>query len=284
MSPLPQVYAYRDVGSMGPRTRWKPRKMFCTSEPRHGDQPGELCVGKFCQGRQGAAAMISEIVCRHLLASVGVAVLDALIIHASETFARSWNDTPAMPFRIVPGVYFGTRYRGDAIPIGAPAPVPLNQIYDLQQIIDLWVSDTLVGNIDRTVFGNVLMVPRAKSKFIFIAADQSDCFCGSVPFSDGTWRAQLRVRPRSECIFIPDAVGLGGGARVVRESIERTRIALTRIRASFEDVPQAWWEAAQIEPNSIEQELWRRHESLPEILRLREWGDLNYEQYNIPIL
>jgi hypothetical protein len=163
--------------------------------------------------------------------------------------------------------------------------VPLNQVYDLQQIIDLWVSDTLVGNIDRTVFGNVLMVPRGKNKFIFIAADQSDCFCGSGPFSDGTWQERLRVRPSSDCVYIPDAIGAGGGARVVRTSIEKTRLALTRISVGFEDVPRAWWEAAQVEPNSIERELWRRHEALPEILRLREWGDLNYEQFdNIPIL
>jgi hypothetical protein len=246
---------------MGP-TRWAPRRVFCTSQPDHADQPGDLCVVKFCQGRQGAAAMISEVVCRHLLMSVGVPVLDARIVAASEFFASSWNDAPGMPFKIVPGSYFGTIFKEGAIPIEDPPPVPVDKVSNLRQIIDLWATDTLVGNIDRTVFGNILMQPR-KMKFTLIASDQSDCFCGSRPFSDGTWAELIHSRPAADCVFVPEAIGLAGGAQAVRVAIDKVRVALNGIAVAFSDVPGQWWQAAMIDPDQIERELWKDIKRFP---------------------
>src|SRR5882757_4077741 len=82
LPPLDQVYAYRDVQSMGP-TRWVPRKIFCTARADHADAPGEAFVVKFCQGRDGAAAMISELICGGLFRAAGIEVLDPVSVHAS---------------------------------------------------------------------------------------------------------------------------------------------------------------------------------------------------------
>jgi hypothetical protein len=59
--------------------------------------------------------MISEVVCRRLFEAAGILVLDAVIVEASESFARSWNEM-AMPTRIEPGEYFGTLYLEDVLP------------------------------------------------------------------------------------------------------------------------------------------------------------------------
>lgn len=154
MPPLPRVYAYRDHGPIMEAARWKPRKVYCTQEPDHSDQPGVLCVVKLCQGLEGAAAMISEVVCRGIFQSGGIRVLDAKLVHASENFASSWRSTPGMPFEICAGLYFGTTHRGDVI---AGPPPAFADVREPQEIVDIWVFDSWVCNLDRTTEGNLLM-------------------------------------------------------------------------------------------------------------------------------
>ena len=148
MAALPRVYAYRDHGTMGP-TRWSPRKTICTSDANHAEQPGQVYVAKFCQGKNGAAAMISEIVCRRLFEVAGILVLDAVIVNASESFARSWNEME-MPYRIEPGEYFGTLYLEDVL--AGPAS-EADSLDDLRDIVLIWVVDALRFRDRREVSG-----------------------------------------------------------------------------------------------------------------------------------
>ena len=77
------VYAYRDNGWMSRLTRWKPRRVYCTEDANHRDEPGIEHVVKFRQGKIGAAALISEVVCGGLLAAGGVPALDGRLVSVS---------------------------------------------------------------------------------------------------------------------------------------------------------------------------------------------------------
>ncbi len=41
------VHAYRDNGWMSRLTRWKPRRVYCTDDANHRDEPGVEHVVKF---------------------------------------------------------------------------------------------------------------------------------------------------------------------------------------------------------------------------------------------
>src|SRR5437899_2088703 len=56
-------------------TRWKPRRVFCTEDPNHRDEPGVEHVVKFRQGKVGTAALISEVLCGGLLDAGGALAL-----------------------------------------------------------------------------------------------------------------------------------------------------------------------------------------------------------------
>ncbi len=179
MPPLTRVYAYRDAGPMGP-TRWAPRRTVCTTTPDHTDLPGELYVAKFCQGAHGAAAMISEVVCRELFRAGGLHVLDAVIVVASPSFAESWNNTNETELPITPGLYFGTVYVPD---VWGGSLESLKQAETPSHLSLTWLFDSLVCNIDRNVRGNLILIPKGTPpKLRVLPADNSDCFCGSLCF------------------------------------------------------------------------------------------------------
>jgi hypothetical protein len=278
---LPRVYAYRDHGSMGP-TRWEPRKTICTSDPGHAEQPGQVYVAKFCQGGSGAAAMISEVVCRRLFEAAGILVLDAVIVDASESFARSWNEM-GRRFRIEPGEYFGTLFLEDVLP--GPA-LEADDLDDLRDIVLIWAMDALVGNLDRNVWGNMLLKPIVRSgKLQLIAADQSDCFCGSGVFADGSWRTRMEQQRAIGPKLLIEAIGATGGQAGILRAIELTAQALNAIGSACEQVPPAWWEKASINPDEIEGVLRNRLRALPNLLDIERWGTFDYGQYEgIPLL
>ncbi len=232
MPPLPRVFAYRDAGPMGP-TRWQPRKTICTQTREHTDLPGELYVVKFCQGQAGAAAMISEVVCQALFHAGGMFVLDAVVVEASEAFANGWNDTVGTEVndgtndpspRISAGAYFGTVYLSDVY------DGPLTSIEDVEKpehLVLIWVFDCLVCNIDRTVRGNLILLPHGRQrKLRLVAADHSDCFCGSTEFSAGTWRDLMMRRARVGGLLVPQAIRAVGGEEGLLQAIQTARFAL----------------------------------------------------------
>src|SRR6202020_1280642 len=156
MSSLPRVFAYRDHEPTIDLARWKPHKVYCTQRVDHVDQPGVLFVVKFCQGRKGAAAMVAEVVCRALLSYGGQRVLEAFTVSASRNFSFSWNANSACPFPIVPGLYFGTRFRDD---VESGPPTRVNMVHTIEDIVDLWAFDSWLCNLDRATEGNMLLQP-----------------------------------------------------------------------------------------------------------------------------
>ena len=226
--------------------------------------------------------MISEVVCRRLFEAAGILVLDAVIVDASESFARSWNKVE-MPFRIEAGEYFGTLYLEDVLAGPASDADSLN---DLREIVLIWVVDALVCNLDRNVWGNVLLKPLGRSgKLRLIAADQSDCFCGSGVFADGSWRTRMQRERAIGPKLLIEAVAATGGQAGILKAIEVTAQALQAIGSAFDQVPADWWAKASIGPGEIEEVLSNRIRALPNLLDIEKWGTFDYGQHEgIPLL
>ncbi len=98
--------AYLDIGSMADYTRWKPRQVFCTEQPDHQDTPGELHVVKYRQGKAGACALISEVVCGQLLRLADIPAVEGRLVFASDDFAARYQSIPDVPYRVEPGWAF----------------------------------------------------------------------------------------------------------------------------------------------------------------------------------
>src|SRR5882724_8189004 len=95
------VYAYIDQGAMMGGTRWKQRRIDCTRTPDHADMPGSEHVVKLGTGPNGAAAMVSEVVCAGLLAGGGLRTLECRLVHVGIGFAAAYSDTPDAPAGVV---------------------------------------------------------------------------------------------------------------------------------------------------------------------------------------
>lgn len=280
MPPLVEVYAYRDDASMGP-TRWKAHKIFCTTTADQADTPGVAHVVKFCQGRDGAAAMISEVLCAVIYEAGGINTLQPVAVHATPSFAESWNQNTDTDSKIEPGLYFGTVFRDDVMP-GPPGKV--SQVDSLGELFDIWIFDCWVCNIDRCNLGNVLMSPTRRGTWKMIASDQSDCFCGASSFGSEGWRERMLGRGRCEGILVPECIAHHAGVVGLTPRIQKCRVAMDSFGAAVDQVPPQWWVTAGIDPEEVEETLWERLDRLPQVLRIEEYGEFDYEQFNVPIL
>ena len=226
--------------------------------------------------------MISEVVCRVLFQAAGLLVLEAAVVHASQNFADSWNGTD-MPIKMEPGDYFGTVYVDDVI----PGPLrDFASVEDPGEIVQMWVIDCLICNLDRNLWGNCLLKFGARTKKCrLIPADQSDCFCGSGALADGSWRSRMERQGAVGVGLLPQAVAALGGAAGIQAAVEKAENAIRKVGEAFDQVPNAWWDAASIKPEEVEESLWNRARALPNLLNIEMWGTFNYGEYEgIPIL
>lgn len=269
------VYAYRDDGWMADLTRWKPRRVHCTQRPDHSDRPGVLHAVKYRQGKEGTAALISEVLCNKLLRAGGVLVLDARLVHVSPEFAASYVTKTEIPYTINVGLHFGTVLRGD---VGDGPPPSINTVADPRDILDIWAFDSWLCNTDRNTHGNLLLALDRSGKFRLIAADQSDCFGGAGRLADGGWQTRLAGSNRAETVDFWDAAILqAGGASALRDSVEKVRRAWGVIDEAIGAVPPGWWNCASVDASLIKRALDDRLRRLPDILNIEQWEGLNNE-------
>lgn len=267
--PLPIVYAYRDEGAQSVVTRWKPRRVSCTLQADHSDEPGDLYVVKFLQGQTGAAALISEVVCTTLYRSAGLATLDPVIVRASRSFAASLIGNSAIPYEIVPGDHFGTVHRSD---VEAGPPPNYGYLANPSQIIRLWVFDSWVNDIDREKDGNILLTAAGSGKFGVVAADQSDCFCGAATFCSSDFLGKmLRTKRAPSVSFLATVIFHHGGPAAIREAIREVRDCVQHIPSALDLVPPPWWEVSKIAPALIDNVLTSRARHLEDILKPDDW-------------
>ncbi len=272
-SSLPVVYGYRDVGAMmGGLTRWKPRRVICTTDSEHRDQPGREYVVKYAQGQDGTAALISETVCHGLLEAGGLSTLEAAIVEVSERLSASYRAT-GLPFPVEPGQHFGTVWRDDVTP--AP-PAHYEDLDDPSEIIDVWVFDSWLMNIDREVHGNLLMCHReSRSGWTLIPADQSDCFGGATVLQSGAYRVSAASwgRATSHSGMLQRAI-LDNGPSAITAAIDKARSSFIQIENVLRRVPANWWVRAGVSSEEVRECLSGRLKGLETIMGVREWEGL----------
>jgi hypothetical protein len=253
-------------------TRWKPRKVYCTVQADHGDQPGTEHVVKFRQGKPGTAAVISEVVATQLLAAGGVPVLDGRLIDASPGFAASYLGKMDVSYSIVAGLHYGTVLRHD---VENGPPTAIGDLDDPEEVLDLWVFDSWLCTTDRILEGNVLMTPVSSTKVRLIAADQSDCFGGAGRLADGSWKKVLAERGAAESVsFLQRVIFEVGGVSAIKAAIAKVRMAAGQMRQAMGSVPPAWLQAAGVDPGELTTALDARQRRLEDILNIKNWEGL----------
>lgn len=274
--PLPRVYAYRDEGPMASNlTRWKPRQVFCTRQPDHGDKPGERYVVKYRQGRPGTCALISEVVCGCLLRSAGIPSVECSLVHVSQSLAARYRSMSEMLYRVEPEWHFGSLFHDRGTP-GELRALALTDLSAPQETVDLWVFDTWVCNIDRTVHGNIIRVP-AGEKIGLVAVDQSECFSGSGCLADGSWVRNLGSRGCAETAnWIDSAIYSCGGSHAIRSALSRIDAAVPNLAYAVGQVPPEWWPEAGLNQQAVEQGLRQRAGSLSRIIDLPKWEGMDH--------
>ena len=264
------VYAYRDDGAQDQKTKWKPRRVYCTSNDDHADAPGIPHVVKFAWSRESAAALISEAVCTRLLAIGGLATLDTTTVRASSTFAASCNAKSDFPYPIRAGDHFGTILRED---VEAGPPLEYDDIAEPFEVVILWVFDTWLCNIDRNVYGNTLLKAGHAGKFSIVASDQSDCFCGATNFCSAEFAKSMVKRGVAPAIKpLATCISNTGGPVAVKKAIAAVNATVSRVNYALENAADEWWKLAKIDPYEVEKVLIARASKLEEILKPMQWG------------
>jgi len=174
-------------------------------------------------------------------------------------------------YQVVPGPHFGTVLRGDA---DAGPPDELDDLADPVELIDIWVFDSWVMNIDRRVYGNILLGPSSGGKLELIPADQSDCFGGAGTLASGEYlRLGQRAGAAAWCPLVPPTI-LRHGAAPVRSACDRVHTTAARAGAACERVPETWWEASGVEPDGIVDCLTERARRIEGIVDVAKWEAL----------
>lgn len=271
------VFAYADQGPMqGSLTKWKPRRVLCTTKKSHASSEEQASdtiehVVKYRQGKQGAAALISEVVAGWLLEKGGLRVLDRRLVEVSREFADSCKEV--VPYPVTAGLHFGTVRK---IQVEAGPPPCHKRLSDSQDLVDLWAFDTWLGTIDRDRHGNMLLELGGKSLFRIIACDQSDCFGGTTLFSDGAqWQTAFSnsgAAPTLKCIY--PAIFDSGAITALTSAIGRVTKAATHIDDAIGMVPGGWWDEAEISPDAVKEALEARVKKLDALLNTAMWADL----------
>ena len=264
------VYAYRDDGAQDEKTKWKPRRVYCTADANHADPPGIPHVVKYARDRESAAALISEAVSTRLLAAGGLATLDMTLVRASESFAASCNSKSDFPYAILQGDHFGTILRED---VEAGPPLAYDDIAEPFEIVRLWVFDTWLCNIDRDTYGNTLLKASKAGKFSIIASDQSDCFCGTGRFCSADFAKTMGKRGPAPAIkLLVSAISNTGGPAGIKKAIATVNVALGSLNQALGCAAEAWWGTAKIDPDEVAKVLIERAAKLEDILKPSQWG------------
>ncbi len=268
--PIQNVYAYRDDGFMAGWSKWKPRRVECTTTADHATLPGRMFVVKYAREGEGCACAVSELVCTQLLSELGIQTLSPFIVEVSTGFAASCNFKSDFPYKISAGPHFGTLLETD---VANGPPIAIHDLLEPFDLVLLWVADTWLGNIDRENHGNTLLKLAGGGKYQMIAADQSDCLCGTSQFCGGGYREALRRSgPAPAPKLLPASIYLNGGETGLVNAIERVKEATANIASILPTVPKTWWDKSGIQPQQLTDALCARSDRLTEIINPAMWG------------
>lgn len=250
-------------------SKWKPRRVECTVTANHQDRPGRMFVVKYAREREGCACAISELVCTALLAALGIQTLSPFIVEVSQGFAVSCNSKSDFPYAISPGPHFGTLLD---LNVENGPPIAIDDLLRPFDLVLLWVADTWTANIDREKHGNTLLKLTTGGKYQVIAADQSDCFCGTSRFCSARFPEHLMNEgPAPAPALLPAAIYLAGGKAGLVAAIKRVQQARAMVPQVLQNVPRDWWGGSGIEPRTLVEALNARAERLTGIINPEIW-------------
>jgi hypothetical protein len=280
LQPLLTVSAHKDDGSiiMVP-TRWSPRKVLCKEISAHGSASERLYAVKYRRSGNPAshAAAISEVVCHALLRMVGLRTLDAVLVEISPELARAYQQSGTLDFTIDNGLHFGTRLRLDFMPMDfAPGPDVLwTLLARPEELVSIWAADSWLMNLDRGLYGNILMEPDHEAWHL-IPADQSDCLLGAMSFADGSYL--LRSRSHASAPYLPmlERALFEKGPQPLQRMVGLIRQAANNLPEVMARVPPQWWEKAGVKPDDLMACLRQRADRIRALVELAKWEGIPY--------
>lgn len=275
---LPIVYAYQDGGVLVEGTRWEPRRVSCTRSARHSDRPGRLFVAKYRRGdRQSAAALIGEVVSLGILRALGIRTFEAAIVRASPSMSRHYARDPSISYAVPAGDHFGTLYRSDVVPAQmVDGSLSFREkLADARELIAIWAADSWLMNLDREVYGNLLLEPGAHRTWHLLAADQSDCFLGAGALADGS--CFERSREHGAAAYLPqlEPTLLQLGSEPLGEIAARIENVAAQVHDAVAPVPEEWWLEANVSLEAVVHCLVERAEKIREILQIEHWEGMS---------
>lgn len=281
MQPLHTVSAYTDDGPIiYVETRWNPRKVFCKEHLSRNDKASRLYAVKYRRDPISAAAAISEVVSHALMRMIGLRTLEAVLVEISPELSQAYRQSGALDYAIDDGLHFGTCLRLDFM----PGPVMRWELLAKpEELVAIWAADCWLMNLDRIVYGNILLEPD-NGKWHLIPADQSDCFLGSMSFSDGSYL--LRSRSYTTAPYLPmlERVFVEKGPAPLQRMVGLIHDAATHIPEALARVPLQWWDRADVTPHALEACLRERASRISVLVEMDKWTGIPYGTHGIALL
>ncbi len=281
MQPLQTVFAYTDDGLIiDVPTRWSPRKVFCKESASSSEAAGHLYAVKYRRDPLSAAAAISEVVSHALLKMIGLRTLDVVLVQISPELSQAYRQSGVLDYAIHDGLHFGTRLRLDFM----PGPVTRWEFLARpEELISIWAADCWLMNLDRSVYGNVLLEPD-NGFWHLIPSDQSDCFLGASSLADSSYLSRSRTYSSAPSLPMLERALLEKGPAPLQRMISLIRNASDRVPEAISRVPSHWWSSAGITPNALEACLRERADRISVLVQIDKWKSMPYGTHGITLL
>jgi len=206
------------------------------------------------------------------LSAAAIPTLDRRLVAVSREFSISCQSKQEIPYTVEHGLHFGSVLLRNA---ESGPPHRIESLQNPQEIVDLWVFDSWVCNIDRATEGNTLLSLGDGGRFHVIACDQSDCFGGAARMADGSWKRSLMDHGPAESVwFLDRAIMDCGGAQSLQMALKKVDTARQHLDAALNEVPREWRKLAGLSPAEMRNGLDQRYRRLAEIINLKLWEGL----------
>jgi hypothetical protein len=235
--------------------------------------PVEYVVKYRRPGSIGAAALISEVVSYALLERLQIRTLSVALVRVSAAFSHNYARRKVVDYEVLEGMHFGTVYRPDLETADPRAWTHAfwDRLADPAELVALWVADSRLMNLDRTISGNILPEADPRGQVHLIAADQSDCFLGAGALADGS--CFIRSRGHGVAPYLPllEQTFLQLGVEPLRQMIQRIRGVREALAQAVSLVSEEWWRQASVVPQAVVDCLAERADRIEQIVELEKW-------------
>jgi hypothetical protein len=129
-------------------------------------------------------------------------------------------------------------------------------------------------NLDRAVYGNMVLEPAEGGRWHLLAADQSDCFLGASALADGSCFERSGGHGAAPYLPLLEPAILRWGAEPLRRIAQRIEDAVAMLPAAAAAVPEAWWREGDVSPEAVIGCLVERAHRIEAIVQLERWEGL----------